>query len=46
MNKDILVKDILRECEGELLSGNENMLCENFVRDTRQINERRYFYRT
>ena len=35
--KDILVKDILRECNGKLVCGNENEICENFSKDTREI---------
>ena len=35
--KDILVKDILRECNGKLICGNENEICENFSKDTREI---------
>ena len=37
--KQIVVKDILRECQGTLILGNENIICENFSKDTRQINE-------
>ena len=35
--KNILVKDIIRECKGILICGNENIECENFSKDTRQI---------
>ena len=35
---DIKVKDILRVCDGELLSGSEDVICENFSNDTRTIN--------
>lgn len=35
--KSILVKDILRECNGELICGNENEICESFSKDTREI---------
>lgn len=38
MKKDILVKDILKICNGKLICGNENEICENFSKDTRQIN--------
>lgn len=38
MEKDILVKDILKICNGKLICGNENEICENFSKDTRQIN--------
>ena len=37
--KDILVKDILKICNGKLICGNENTVCENFSKDTREINE-------
>ena len=37
--KDILVKDILEQCNGKLLCGNKNELCENFSKDTRTIQE-------
>lgn len=35
--KDIIVKDIIRECNGELVFGNENIVCESFSKDTRTI---------
>lgn len=35
--KSILVKDILRECDGKLICGNENEICESFSKDTREI---------
>lgn len=38
MKKDILVKDILKICNGKLICGNENEICEIFSKDTRQIN--------
>ena len=37
--KDILVKDIIEICKGKLICGNENTICENFSKDTREINE-------
>lgn len=37
--KSILVKDILRECNGKLICGNEEEICENFSKDSRQINK-------
>lgn len=37
--KDILVKDIVRVCNGTLICGNENLVCENFSKDTREINQ-------
>lgn len=39
MSKDILVKDILKICNGKLICGNEDEKCENFSKDTRQIND-------
>ena len=35
--KEILVKDIIEVCEGKLLYGNENIVCNNFSKDTREI---------
>lgn len=35
--KDIKVSDILKITKGELIIGNENILCENFTRDTRDL---------
>lgn len=32
------VKDILKICNGKLLCGDENIVCENFSKDTRTIN--------
>ena len=37
--KNILVKDIIRICNGTLICGNENTICENFSKDTREIKE-------
>lgn len=37
--KDILVKDIIRICKGKLICGNQEEICENFSRDSREINE-------
>lgn len=37
--KDIKVKDILKICNGKLLYGNENIICEDFSKDTRTINK-------
>ena len=34
---DIKVKDIIRECNGKLIYGNEDLLCENYSKDTRTI---------
>lgn len=36
--KDIIVKDIIRECNGILLCGDENIVCESFSKDTRTLN--------
>jgi len=36
--KNILVKDVIRICKGKLICGNEEIICENFSKDTRQIN--------
>lgn len=37
--KNIIVADIVRECNGKLLCGDENTLCESFSKDTRTINK-------
>lgn len=37
MSKDILIKDILKQTNGKLVTGNENDICENFSKDTRDI---------
>ena len=37
--KDILVKDIIKICNGQLICGNEEEICENFSRDSREVNE-------
>ena len=37
--KELKVSDIIRECNGTLLFGDENIVCENFSKDTRTINE-------
>ncbi len=37
MSKDILIKDILKQTNGKLVTGNENDICENFSKDTREI---------
>lgn len=34
---DIKVKDIIKICNAELVFGNEEEVCENFSKDTRQI---------
>ena len=35
----IYVRDIIRLCYGELISGNENIECINFINDTRVLNK-------
>lgn len=37
--KEILIKDIIRECNARLIIGDENLKIENFSKDTREINE-------
>lgn len=37
--KEIIVKDIVKLCKGEILLGNENEVLENFVKDTREVRE-------
>lgn len=37
--KDILVKDIIRICNGKLICGNEETVCEKFCRDSRTVSE-------
>lgn len=34
---DIRVKDIVKVCDAKLLFGNEEIICENFSKDTREI---------
>ncbi len=34
---DIKIKDIIRECDGELIFGNEELICDSFSKDTRTI---------
>ena len=36
--KNILVKDIIRECNGKLICGDLNTICENYCRDSRAVN--------
>lgn len=38
--KNLTVKDILNNTDGELIIGNENLECINFSKDTREIKER------
>ena len=35
---EIYVRDIVKVCDGKLISGSENFICENFSNDTRRIN--------
>lgn len=35
--KDFLVKDILEICDGKLICGNQEEVCENFCKDTRKV---------
>jgi len=37
--KDLLVRDILRETKGKLIVGDENLVCKDFCKDTRIIEE-------
>ena len=37
MNKEITVKKILEITSGKLICGNENLICEKFSKDTREI---------
>ena len=37
--KEITVKDILEITKGKLLYGNQNEVCENYSKDTKQINK-------
>lgn len=37
--KSLTVKDIITVCDGKLICGNAEQVCENFSKDTRQINE-------
>lgn len=36
--KNIKVEDIIKICDAELIYGNTQIICENFSKDTRQIN--------
>ena len=37
--KELLVKDIIKVTNGKLIIGNENLVCNNFSKDTRTINK-------
>ncbi len=39
MNKQITVKNILDVTGGKLICGNENLICEKFSKDTRELNK-------
>lgn len=39
MNKQITVKNILEITGGKLICGNENLICEKFSKDTRELNK-------
>ena len=39
MNKQITVKNILEVTGGKLICGNENLICEKFSKDTRELNK-------
>lgn len=43
MNNEIKVKDIINITKGKLLYGNEDSICENFTRDTREIKQNDIF---
>lgn len=34
---DLKVRDIIQVCKAELVFGNEEEICENFSKDTREI---------
>lgn len=40
MNKQLTVKDILLVTNGTLINGNEDIICEGFSRDSREIKEK------
>lgn len=37
--KSLTVKDILEICDGTLICGNQDTICENFSKDTRKLNQ-------
>ena len=37
LNHEIIVKDILKITKGELITGNKNLKCSKFLRDTREV---------
>ncbi|MCI8620759.1 MAG: hypothetical protein HFJ50_02870 [Clostridia bacterium] len=43
--REITVKDFIRIADGKLLCGNENEVLENFKKDTKEIEMRRYICR-
>lgn len=38
-NKNIYIKDVIRLCKGKLLGGNEDIILDNFSKDTRTMSE-------
>ncbi len=40
MNKKLTVKDILKVTNGKLINGSEDIICEDFCRDSREIKEK------
>ena len=39
---DIKVKDIIKICDAQLVYGNEEEICQNFSKDTREIKKMMY----
>lgn len=39
MKKNVFVKDIIEKCNGQLICGNENLICKNFCKDTRKLQQ-------
>jgi len=39
MYKQIIIKDIIEQCNGKLIQGNENLIFENLSKDTRELEE-------
>ena len=37
--KDVFVKDVIEQCNGEIFFGNENEILENFTNDTREVKQ-------
>ncbi len=36
---ELKVKDIIKVCNGKLICGNENEICEEFCKDTKEIKQ-------